>query len=273
MSSNYFINYNRENLILVSGFLVNGVILKGLVEHLGEVFNVFFIDLPGFSSEVRPLSNSHLYDVKEYIENKIDALNPDSFIIGGISYGFLFVNLLKLDNPKCKGVLAIEPYIDSRYLSPKLRNRIWHLKLPVKMVRKLGLHRFFWKIALKNKNLSQALSSQIIEQIYKEVEPRSFFEALDTILTYKGDCVPHQIPHALIMNKEDDVVDFPSLYEYFSEHVPKFKYVEIEGTHFPEELSKDYFQRILPKEKLMEVIDFISDREHHFTEYFNLPVG
>ena len=109
----------KENLFLVHSFPTNSSILKGLVVYLERFFNLYFIDLPGFlnNEEDDRKEKISLDYYSNYISQEIKKHNLDSFMIGGISFGFLVANNAEFDVKKCKAILAIEPYLNISYLN------------------------------------------------------------------------------------------------------------------------------------------------------------
>jgi len=84
----------KENLVLVNAFLTNSLVLRGLIDYLGKYFRVHFIDLPGFIRDIPPLSEISLENYASYVRRRIDELDLDSYLLGGISFGFAVVSHL-----------------------------------------------------------------------------------------------------------------------------------------------------------------------------------
>ena len=105
----------KENLILVHSFPTNSILLKGFIGYIDDYFNVYPIDLPGFRKDIKPLQKITIDSYSKFVEEKVKKLNLDDFLIGGISFGFIVVNNAKIDK-KCKGIIAIEPYVNSKSL-------------------------------------------------------------------------------------------------------------------------------------------------------------
>ena len=100
----------KENLVLLHSFPTNSILLSGYIEYLSDSFNVYFIDLPGFTKAVPPLERVTFAGYYDFVGRKIKELDLDSYLVEGISFGFAIVNHLNHDR-KCKGIIAIEPFI------------------------------------------------------------------------------------------------------------------------------------------------------------------
>ncbi|PSO45454.1 MAG: hypothetical protein BRC25_02260 [Parcubacteria group bacterium SW_6_46_9] len=108
---------NEEKLVLVHSFPTNSILLSGLVDYLEDYFNLHFIDLPGFTAESPYDGNKiTLSHFSEYVEDEIDKLDWDNYIVGGISFGFLVINQADINENKCQAMIAVEPYLNSKYL-------------------------------------------------------------------------------------------------------------------------------------------------------------
>src|SRR6266496_3587000 len=105
----------KHNLVLVHSFPTNSILLRGLIEYLSDYFNVHFVDLPGFTKGTTPLPHITLSGYSAFLEEKINELGLETYLVAGISFGFAVVNKAKHSN-KCLGILAIEPYIGTKSL-------------------------------------------------------------------------------------------------------------------------------------------------------------
>lgn len=115
----------KENLVLVNAFYINSILLKGFIDYLSRYFNLHFIDLPGFAKHSPPLEEISVSLYSEYVSQKINRLNLNHYIIAGISFGFLIVSSISLDT-KCKGIVAIFPYINKNFLKLKITKRTFY---------------------------------------------------------------------------------------------------------------------------------------------------
>ena len=71
-----------ENLVLVHSFPTNSILLKGLVEFLNDHFNLYFIDLPGFTQKSPPIQQITIDNYSAYVEKYINNLKIDHYILG-----------------------------------------------------------------------------------------------------------------------------------------------------------------------------------------------
>ncbi len=83
---------------------------------MSDHFHVHFIDLPGFSLDSPPLEEVSLESFCRYAEDRIEALGLEQYILTGISFGYTVVSRLRRD-PRCKGVVAIFPFLGKKSLS------------------------------------------------------------------------------------------------------------------------------------------------------------
>ncbi len=246
----------KENLILVHSFPTNSIILKGLTEHLMDYSNVYFIDLPGFTKKVPPLENITLDNYSEYIDKKIKELNLKSYVIGGISFGFWVVNNAKLDN-RCRGIMAIEPYIDSKSLSMGFLKRTTY-KLMIDSILLLHLGSKIWKSMVFHK-FYHALGKypqQAIKTVFEQIDSRTFFETAKMILKNKHEPKFHNLPYLLLINKQDKTVKGDYVINAFKNHVNDFLVINTSIEHYPKDLSKNYFKDKLPKEIIDRIYGF-----------------
>ncbi|MFZ2053090.1 MAG: alpha/beta fold hydrolase, partial [Candidatus Aminicenantales bacterium] len=114
--SAYHLPRQKENLVLVNAFLTNSLVLRGLIDYLGRFFRVYFIDLPGFIRDVPPLTEVSLGNYAKYVQRRLDDLGLDSYLLGGISFGFAVITHLPPDE-HCRGVVAITPFLSARWLN------------------------------------------------------------------------------------------------------------------------------------------------------------
>ena len=83
---------SKENLILVPGFPINSLLLRGLTDYFSEYINVYPIDLPGFVQTVPVLSEISLEQYAKFVETQIQSLALESYWLGGVSFGFAVIN-------------------------------------------------------------------------------------------------------------------------------------------------------------------------------------
>ncbi|MEC7859644.1 MAG: alpha/beta hydrolase [Pseudomonadota bacterium] len=103
---------NSPNLILIHGFGNNLHSWRSITPILSEVYNIYVLDLLGFGLSDKPTdydySNSNQ---AETISQLAEALNLDSFIVGGHSLGGAIAFHVAMNNQKTKGLILFNPGI------------------------------------------------------------------------------------------------------------------------------------------------------------------
>lgn len=222
-------------MILVHSFPTNSIILKGLIEYLEEYCNVYFIDLPGFTKKVPPLKEITLEAYSNYLDHRIKSLKIKSYIAAGISFGFLVVNNAKLDK-RCKGIIALEPYINFKSLNMNfLKKSVYMLLADSFLALNLGF-------LLKNK-------------IPLQIDQKTFLKTASLILKNNKSVNFKNLPYILIINKNDGTVKSNYLLQKFKKTKHLTVYTAID--HYPKDLSKAYFEKMMPKSMLEKISSYI----------------
>ena len=103
---------HSPNLILIHGFGNNLHSWRSITPLLSENYNIFALDLLGFGLSAKPTD----YDYSNANQAKTigkfaDALNLDSFIVGGHSLGGAIGLHVAMNNKKTKGLILFNPGI------------------------------------------------------------------------------------------------------------------------------------------------------------------
>lgn len=249
----------KANLVLVNAFLTNSILLRGLIDYLGNYFRVHFIDLPGFVREIPPLSEITLENYAAYVRVRIDDLDLDSYLLGGISFGFAVVSHLD-PGEKCRGVVAIAPFLDSRCLNLGLLKKsaytlLVRLTLAFDLPSKIWNHRLFHRAF----HWYSDYPPERIESLLTEMEGRTFFETARIILTHRRTSRFQDLPYVLILSHSDRTIRNALLLELFKEKIGRLKVVQAGFEHYPLEVSEDYFQSRFPREDIHDIIVFFRD--------------
>ena len=250
----------RENLVLVNAFYSNSVILRGLIDFLSDRFKVHFIDLPGFAADSPPLNEISLHAFSEFVLRRIDDLGLDHFIIGGISFGFLVANNLPLDE-RCRAVVAIAPYLDRKSLNfGALKRRSY--RVLTEFASATGLARRAWKTRTVRRfaHWYSRYPAERVDMILDHTDAQTFFETGRLILRNHHRCAFHDLPYVLIANPNDTTIRFDYIVRRFRESADRLLVVETEIDHYPDELSKSYFQERFGRNNLERVSAFVRDQ-------------
>ena len=257
----------KENLVLVNAFLTNSLVLKGLIAYLSRYFQVHFIDLPGFIGHIPSLDDVTLDNYASHVQSRIDDLNLGSYLLGGISFGFAVICRLKTDG-RCKGVVAITPYLSSRWLNLGLVKRsaytaLVHLTLAFELHSKIWNHRLFRRAF----HWYSDYPTERIETLLGEMEGRTFFETARIILTQRKPCRVQRLPHVLILSPSDRTIKNEPSLDFFEKNVGRLKVVRTDIDHYPLELSEDYFQARLSHKIIQDIILFFAgESSPHFLD-------
>jgi pimeloyl-ACP methyl ester carboxylesterase len=248
-----------ENLILVNAFYTNSILLKGLIDYLSQYFHLHFIDLPGFINHSPPLQEISIQSFSEYTAKKIDELNLDRYIIAGISFGFLIVNNTNLDE-KCKGIVAINPYIDEKSLLLNSGKKMFYNYMSKYFVRfnistKIWKNKIFQQMAY----LYSSYPRDRVTVILEHMDGKTFFKTAQIILNNKNSLHFQNYPYALIINKNDKTIDYDYSMKIFKNNINKLLIVHSDADHYPENIDESYFKQAFPKNEINRIVSFFNN--------------
>jgi hypothetical protein len=249
----------KENLILVNPFYANSVMLTGLIDFIQDYFNIYFIDLPGFASHVPPLNKISFETFSSYVEEKIQEFDLDSYILGGISFGF-FIASRTCIGPKCRGILAIFPYTDSLSLQLKFRKKMIY-NVGTRIIDGLGIGSWMWEKPSFKKfaRWYSIYPEDRVDVILDELDGRTFFRTGRLILQNNQSCRFHDLPTALVLSNIDTTVDSDHVLGVFQKNVQDLLIVHTEIDHYPPQSDKEYFREHFREENIHKLKAFFSD--------------
>ena len=253
-------NREKENLVLVNAYLTNSLVLKGFIDYLSRFFNVYFIDLPGFIQDVPPLAQISIESYAGYVQKRLERLNLKSFILGGISFGFLVASHMPRDR-RCKGLVAIAPYINSRllklgFLKMSVYSLLVHLTLAFNMSTKIWESRHFHRAF----HWYSDYPAERINNLLSHMDGRTFFETARIILGHREPCPFHALPYVLIISSSDKTIKNDPLLKLFPKNVENLKVLEVGTDHYPLDISADYFKERIPEEQIKDIILFVNGK-------------
>ncbi|MFA6256874.1 MAG: hypothetical protein WCT29_01040 [Candidatus Paceibacterota bacterium] len=250
----------KPNLVIIHSFPTNSVILKGFYDFLSEFFNVYPIDLPGFLKKIKPLKTINFSNYARYVEREIKKLDLENYWIGGVSFGFAVVNLIK-DHKKCRGVFAIEPYLGSENLNIPLYKRLLFLLI----IRTVGAFNAFYKVwhsAFIQQYLlfgSSARFDKKIKSLLDEMDARTFFQTAKLLLHNRAvDCVFLPRPYVLVINKEDGSIRADKIISRFANEVDDLVIIHTSAEHYPKTITEEYFRKRIKPEEVTKILDFVN---------------
>jgi len=251
---------DKENLILTHSFPTNSIILQGLIEYLSDYFNVYFIDLPGFTEDVPPLSDVNFKTLSTFFADKVHEFNLDNYYVGGISFGFIIVNDVEYDK-RCKAIFAIEPFLGPKSLNDPAVKRYLAL-LCLKLICGLNLHNTIWESDLVRRIVTriQLYPSRSLEIMFDQIDGWTFFETAKMVISDKRVHQFHDLPYVLVANKFDQSINYNYVYEILRENVEHLLVINTSIEHYPKDLSKTYFQKNFSEQDLIKTLDFLKDQ-------------
>jgi pimeloyl-ACP methyl ester carboxylesterase len=250
----------RENLVLVNAFYTNSILLKGLIDYLDRHFNLYFIDLPGFAKHSPPLEEISIQAYSDFVSRKIEEFDLDRYIIAGISFGFLIVSNICLDG-KCKGIVAIFPYIDKNSLKLRVGKKAFYNLMSDFFIR-LRLSRSIWKNRMFQSAayIYSSYPRDRVTVILEHMDGKTFFETAQIILNNEGPLAFQELPYALIVNKEDKTIKYDYSLEAFKKNVKDLLIIHSEADHYPEDIEEAYFAKAFPRDDINRIIAFFNSK-------------
>lgn len=249
----------KENLILVHSYPTNSIILAGLINYLNYYFAVYPVDLPGFIRKEPPLKEISLKNYCDFLDRRVEELNLETYLIAGISFGFRIINDSKLTK-SCKGIIAIEPYLNSDSL--KITKTLRNIGASVaKSICRFGIEGKLWNEKLFKTPLFKSRSTQVGKIIHDTIDPRTFFKTIEIIASDKEKIDFHNLPHALVINQKDKRIKADKIIRKFNEKVKKL-YISYTNTpHFPKDLSANYFRLNFKSNEILNIINFFHEEQ------------
>jgi pimeloyl-ACP methyl ester carboxylesterase len=247
--------FKKQNLILIHSFPMNCTALKGFYEFMDDHFNfkVYSIDLPGFTKDIKPLENVNLYNYAEYVKEKIKNLGLDDYWLGGISFGFMVISLIGKQEG-CKGIVAVEPYVGSKYLKFSFYKKIISYLL-IKVIIFLEIYNYIWE----NKLFQRYLYLKFHQEDYfnKEVDSKTFFKTINILL---GKSIKNfiDLPHVLYINKDDNTIKSEDVADKLTKNIDKLLIANVTSDHHPKTITKEYFEEHITQECTNSVINFVN---------------
>lgn len=242
---------------------MNSAILSGLNDYLKKYFNVYPINLPGFSPDSPALSSFSLNANSDYLEKKIASLKLDKYIVGGISYGFVVVNNAHLDPAHTQAILAMEPYVNADYLQFSPFKRTLFTALAQTIGNNPLLMNMFWQNSFTDKILSffSHQPDRLSRQILSDVDSSTYLSTLQFILNNEAPIEFKQdIPYVLLINRDDWTITAEPTIKLFSEKIPAKNLLIVYDSiaHFPPSLTTAYFDAHLGEGKVNTIISWIT---------------
>ncbi len=242
----------KQNLIIIHSFPSNSIILKGFYDFLSDFFNVYPIDLPGFTPDKKPLAKMNFEGYRQYLEEEIARLNLERYFLGGISFGFAIANACRVDN-RCRGFLAISPYLNNDYIVPNKSGIIVMKRLLFFPSRLRLLYRFIYHTRYFRHFLCRYLPSGRVDIMQKTVDGNAFFETAEILINHNEVPKFHDKPYVLLINEQDTTILASKVIELF-ETLDHALIVKTTIEHNPKDISKAYFKKHVPKGDIEKMV-------------------
>ncbi len=244
----------KENFVLIHSYPTNSILLSGLIEYLNDFFNVYFIDLPGFTRAVPPLDKVDFQSYARFVGQKLTDWNLDHYVIAGISFGFAVVNTVKLDQ-RCRAIMAVEPFVGIGSLRMSAREKTV-LRLLLRGVIGLGLCDVVWKSQLM-RSFMKKYPAWTVEIVLREIDAKTFFKTGLMLLNDTREYVLQDYPYVLVANKADNTVNYDYLYGVISRQAKRLLVLNTNLDHYPEDLSKAAFRQQIPESYIGQMLEFL----------------
>ncbi len=248
---------NKYNLVLTHSFPTNSRILSGLIKFLEEYFNVFFIDLPGFTPDNPPLPTISIPNYAEYLETKINKLKIDKYILGGLSFSNAVIAHVKIDD-HCRAILAMEPYVSNNSLLIK-RKTVFFSNLLLKSILATKTESLLWKKKIVQFFFKFKGHEEILDLILEDIDAKTFIHTINAIINYQQIKFLDK-PHILIQNPNDPRVAYNYNLGQYKQHVNDLLIIDSSIDHFPKDLSPQYFKKHLPAESIEKIFAWLEKK-------------
>lgn len=245
----------KPNLVFLPSYLANNILLSGLIERLGEYFTVYPIELPGFHPEVLPLETISAENMIKFAKEKISELGIEEFWFAGVSFGFFLAN--NIDDSRCKGYIAFEPYINKHYLSFG-EDKVHFYDRAITFIEQHHLDPLIWNTNFLMYSPGSVIPRATAKRIIETNDRKTCLELGRFLLENEKELIFKEKPYALIINENDDTVDGKKIIDLFKKKINQFILIPTYEHHFPKDMSKESFEAILSKQSMDVLLDFVT---------------
>lgn len=249
----------KQNFILIPSFSTNSVILKGLISRLSDYFKVYPIDYPGYRSNKSTLDSYSIQSITDKLENDIEKLYLNSYIVGGVSMGYLFANHIGNKDKQCKGKVAMFPLVSDKCININPLRRLV-FKLGLKIIKQLSIYELIWNSSMfKSKFLNEMFPKDIYKIIKNDIDHKSFFEMANLIIGSKYEIRIDKTPHVLVINESDYAIKSALTIDIFSRNIPNKIVIKSKMPHNPNSLEKKVFNEYLDDPKMKRIVNYFDN--------------
>ncbi len=253
---------SKLDLVLIQGFPANQSLSAGVIEYMNEYFNVYFINFPGFHKVNPPIENLSFEKLCQNIENEIEKLNLDNYILAGISMGFLIANSIKIDESKVLAIMGLAPFLGKDYLQMGSFKKTSRRAL-LNVNKQLRVGEKMWEQKMFKKFLSSILSKEkgtLIEIIVDECQPQSFFGTAQIVMSLNYTPNFKNVPYIVLINEQDETIKAKETIEVYKKNIAKEKLYMIytDLPHYPKDTSYEYLKQKITSEYFEKVYSFLN---------------
>lgn len=246
----------KPNLILTHSFPTNSVLLAGFIIYLKDYFNLYFIDLPGFHPDVPPLKHISIENFANYFQEQIKKLDIDNYWVGGVSFGFLVAHII--EDTRCRGFFAIEPYINQDFMQQRSLPHKWQI-IFLGAVCKLHAYTLVWHSSLFRRLLeNNGNPRERVALLLKTVNPKTFFEIGRWLLKNHEKVRYVKKPCILLINPRDATIKADKIIKEFKKNFDPLLIVENNSEHYPAKITKEYFEKKISTADIHSIQNFIA---------------
>lgn len=126
---------------------------------------------------------------------------------------------------------------------------------------KMNLHYKVWNLE-RFRRYAQKMDQprDRLHHTFTQVEARTFFETARLIVGNNKRVKFHKLPYVLALNQEGKTVDYDYLVKVFTDNINQILVIKIKTDHYPINLTKEYFRKMVPVQDMHYIINFIFGR-------------
>ncbi|MDQ6984911.1 MAG: hypothetical protein Q9M91_05175 [Candidatus Dojkabacteria bacterium] len=208
-------------------------------ELFGNEYEFIPLNYEVDNSDFRPsqIINKFAADVQAKIENELE--DDEDYFIVPISMGYSVLNLLRDLKRDPKFIMAISPFLGKESINvPK--ERLNKITGALKLITSLKMEKAFWRPSVV-KHFSgdrEDYLQHVIDIFHPSIAISSFFNCISI---KNEEFTRKEIPHLVIMNKEDNIINYNFVERWIKENVEDHHIINTNMPHSPKKLEKEYF--------------------------------
>ncbi|OGC51641.1 hypothetical protein A2982_02065 [candidate division WWE3 bacterium RIFCSPLOWO2_01_FULL_39_13] len=247
----------KQTLLVIPGFGMNGKMLEDVVSVFKKICDISFLELPGFHPDHPAPANPTLESYTRNIRNQVKQINPKSYILSGLSMGFMIANNLPHD-PKCKGIIAIMPYLGYNTLKLSLIT-LTEARLATRILSFPPAAKKIWKSEFHRKISLETLNSEQLKIREEKFDPVNYFRLANYLLAIKEIKIRKDYPIVLMASRKDEMLNYEYLINTFKfkREAAKLMISDIDAGHYPKNLTKEHVKDAISPEEIKKIYKFL----------------